>query len=192
MLLLIDNFDSFTYNLVQAFEKLGEPVKVVRNHALTVEECLGLRPDYLVIGPGPGNPSGAGISKKLIQAAKGIYPILGICLGHQAIGEVYGGKIVRASHPMHGKVDSIFHQNQGIFEGLPEQFLVTRYHSLLVDRATLSEMIQITATTSSGEIMGLRHRLFPLEGVQFHPESIATQFGESLLQNFLRNYSRDH
>lgn len=185
MLLLIDNFDSFTFNLVQAFQQLGQEVRVVRNEALTAEQCLALKPDYLVIGPGPGTPARAGISKACIQLAKKDLPILGVCLGHQAIAEVFGGKIIRASLPIHGKLSPIIHQETGIFHGLSQAFQATRYHSLIIDKHSFPDALQITAETPEGEIMGVRHRLYSIEGVQFHPESVATSEGMKILQNFI-------
>lgn len=185
MLLLIDNFDSFTFNIVQAFQQLGQEVIVIRNQALTPQKCLELKPEYLVIGPGPGNPSGAGISKACIKIMSGRIPILGICLGHQAIGEVFGGKTIRAKRPIHGKLSSVYHQNKGVFQGLPMGFKATRYHSLIVDKESFPEVLEVTAETAEGEIMGIRHKQFPTEGVQFHPESIATEAGQLIFSNFL-------
>jgi anthranilate synthase/aminodeoxychorismate synthase-like glutamine amidotransferase len=189
LLLFIDNYDSFTYNLVQCFQMLNIEVAVVRGRAKTAEECLALDPHYLVIGPGPGAPSQATLSKQLMTACAGTIPILGICLGHQALAEQYGGIVERAHYPMHGKTSSIFHQNQGIFRGLPQGFAATRYHSLIVDEASLPSCLEITARTDNQEIMAIRHRQFPMEGVQFHPESVLTLCGPSLLRNFLDNGS---
>jgi para-aminobenzoate synthetase component II len=187
MLLLIDNFDSFTYNLVQCFQVLNVKVNVVRNHVLTIDECLDLRPTHLVISPGPGNPSQAGISKECVQYFSGRFPILGVCLGLQCIGEVYGGKIVRAARPMHGKLSRINHDHQTLFKGISQNFIATRYHSLIIERYTLPDCLKITAETEEGEIMGIRHRdMIGLEGVQFHPESIKTEEGMCLLENFLK------
>lgn len=187
MLILIDNFDSFTYNLAHAFQTLKTPVRVVRNHALSLEECLKLGPSHLVIGPGPGSPAQSGISKDLIRALAGKIPILGVCLGHQCLGELYGGSIVRAKKPMHGKRSPIIHDQKGVFLEMPPYFLATRYHSLIIERSTLPPCLEISAETDEGEIMGVRHREIPkLEGVQFHPESITTEAGMSLLQNFLQ------
>jgi para-aminobenzoate synthetase component 2 len=185
MLLLIDNFDSFTYNLVQYFQMLGVEIKVIRNNALSIAECVALRPSRLVISPGPGNPQQAGISKDLIKTFAGKIPILGVCLGHQCIGEIYGGSVVRASLPMHGKTSVIQHDNQGLFAGIPQKFTAMRYHSLIIKRETLPDSLQISAETPDGTIMGIRHRDYSIEGVQFHPESILTQNGLTLLQNFL-------
>ena len=187
MLLLIDNFDSFTYNLVQCFQILNIDTCVVRGQSQTVQECLALRPSYVVIGPGPGTPSQATLSKELMIACAGYIPVLGVCLGHQALAEIYGGFVGRAKVPMHGKTSPIFHINEGIFSGLPQGFAATRYHSLIVDETSLPPCLQITAKTDTQEIMGLRHRLFALESVQFHPESLLTKHGPSLLRNFLDN-----
>ncbi len=164
---------------------LGADVRVVRNQALSIQECLDLNPRHLVIGPGPGTPSQAGISKALINAFAGTIPILGVCLGHQAIGEVYAGEVVRAAYPMHGKTSAILHDGCGVFHHLSQGFLATRYHSLLVKRDSLPSCLHISAQTSGGEIMGLRHCLYDIEGVQFHPESIMTEQGMPLLRNFL-------
>lgn len=185
MLLLIDNFDSFTYNLVQSFERLGVDVVIKRNDALTVEQCLTLKPAAIVVGPGPGTPSQAGISNALIHASAGRIPLLGVCLGHQGIAEVFGGDVVRAKYPMHGKLSQIHHNNTGMFKGLPQGFSATRYHSLVVKRETLPACLEVTAETAEGEIMGLRHRDYRIEGVQFHPESVLTECGDLLLENFI-------
>lgn len=192
MLLFIDNFDSFTYNLVQYFQILGSQIEVIRNHRLTIEQCLSLRPDYLVIGPGPGDPSQAGISKALIHRFAKDIPILGICLGHQAIAEVYGGDVVKAKIPMHGKTSRIFHNGKGLFHQIPQGFPATRYHSLIVEPSTLPSCLEITAQTKAGEIMGLSHRLYPTLSLQFHPESILTKCGLDLLRNFLDKPSDSH
>src|ERR1700733_15272253 len=186
MLLLIDNYDSFTYNLVQAFQILGIEVAVVRNDAATTEKCLEMKPTHIVISPGPGNPTESGISKDIIRGCllKKI-PLLGVCLGHQCLAAVFKGKIIPSPlGPMHGKTSLIFHNNKGIFKNIPNGFIATRYHSLIVERASLPPELEITAETNEGEIMGLRHRDLPLEGVQFHPESILTSVGTLLLQNF--------
>lgn len=185
MLLLIDNFDSFTYNLAQAFQKLGQQVEVLRHHAKTAEECIAMHPRWIVIGPGPGNPSSAGISKECIRKAAGKIPLLGVCLGHQAIGEVFGGQTIRSPRVMHGKTSQIFHSEEGIFKGLSQGFLATRYHSLIVEKESFPGALTITAETREGEIMGLAHTHLPIYGVQFHPESIASEQGLDLLQNFL-------
>lgn len=185
MLLFIDNYDSFTYNLVQSFQTLDIEVVVVRSQTKTVGECLALRPHYVVIGPGPGSPSQATLSKELIEACGGKIPLLGVCLGHQAIAERYGAKVSRAKFPMHGKTSAIHHHNRGVFRGLPQGFAATRYHSLIVEEASLPSSLEVTARSDSDEIMGIRHRHFAMEGVQFHPESVLTEAGLSLLRNFL-------
>jgi anthranilate synthase component 2 len=185
MLLMIDNYDSFTYNLVQYFAELGEEVEVYRNDHIDVAGILARRPDRLVVSPGPCSPKEAGISVEAIQKLAGKMPILGVCLGHQSIGYAFGGNIVRAGHLMHGKTSPIYHDDKELFAGLPNPFDATRYHSLVVERATLPECLEITAWTDDGEIMGLRHRQLPLWGVQFHPESILTVAGKDLLRNFL-------
>lgn len=184
MLLLIDNHDSFTYNLVQAFQVLGCQVQVVRNQALSVDECEGLNPSLVVISPGPGNPRESGISMDLMRHYAGRIPILGVCLGHQCLAELYGGTVKRAKAPMHGKTSAIYHQNVGLFSNLPQGFLATRYHSLIVERSSLPSCLEITAETGDGEIMGLRHRFYDIEGVQFHPESVLTEHGLTLFKNF--------
>lgn len=181
MILVIDNYDSFTYNIVQYFQMLGATVNVVRND----QSITGLDPHYLVVGPGPGNPRDAGISKKLILKYLGKIPILGVCLGHQCIGEIFGGTILRAEKPMHGKVSEIYHDSKGIFKGMETPFLATRYHSLVVEKKTLPKELLITAESKNGEIMGLRHKKYLLEGVQFHPESVSTIGGLTIFQNFL-------
>jgi len=186
MLLMIDNYDSFTYNLVQYFGELGQEVRVFRNDAITLEEIAALAPDYLVISPGPCAPPQAGISVAAIQMFAGKLPILGVCLGHQSIGYAFGGEIVHAKQLMHGKISPIHHANVGVFTGLPNPFNATRYHSLAIRRETLPECLEITAWTDDGEIMGIRHRAFPIQGVQFHPESIMTEHGHRLLENFLQ------
>lgn len=187
MLLFIDNFDSFTYNLVQYFQMLSVETRVVRGQTKSVEECLALAPRYVVIGPGPGVPSQATLSKELITACAGKIPVLGVCLGHQALAEIYGGVVKRAAMPMHGKTSAIVHQNQGIFCGLPQGFIATRYHSLIVEEENLPTCLEITARADTQEIMGLRHRSLQQESVQFHPESVLTECGFSLLKNFLDN-----
>ena len=185
MILMIDNYDSFTYNLVQYLGELGEELKVFRNDQITVSGIKKLKPRRIVISPGPGVPKEAGISEKVIKEFAGKIPILGVCLGHQAIGEVFGGKIVRAGRIMHGKTSEIYHDRKTIFKGLPNPFTATRYHSLLVERKSLPKILEISAWTKEGEIMGLRHKKFKVEGVQFHPESILTSSGKKLLANFL-------
>ncbi len=185
MLLLIDNYDSFTYNLVHYLGELGADVEVVRNDAISVEDALGRRPEAIVLSPGPCDPDRAGICVDLVKAAAGRVPMLGVCLGHQAIGQAFGGRIVRAPEPMHGKVDAVRHRGAGLFEGLDNPFRATRYHSLVVDRADLPEEIEVTAESEGGLVMGLSHRSCNVHGVQFHPESIATEQGHALLGNFL-------
>jgi anthranilate synthase component 2 len=185
MLLMIDNYDSFTYNLVQYLGELGETVRVHRNDALTIDDVVAMRPARIVISPGPCSPSEAGISVELIQRLAGRIPILGVCLGHQCIGQAFGGRIVRADRIMHGKTSPIRHDARGVFAELPNPFDATRYHSLLIERATIPECLEISAWTDEGEIMGVRHKTHLLEGVQFHPESILTVEGKHLLQNFL-------
>lgn len=185
MILMIDNYDSFTYNLVQYLEVLGQELLVKRNDCITVEEIKALRPDIIVISPGPGNPTTAGISLEVVQNFAGQIPILGICLGHQTIGQAYGAKVTKAMEPVHGKVHPILHKNNGVFKGLKNPLKVTRYHSLVLDKETLPSCFEITAETSAGEIMGIRHKQVALEGVQFHPEAILTEQGLELLNNFL-------
>ncbi|MBN7797765.1 anthranilate synthase component II [Parahaliea mediterranea] len=192
MLLMIDNYDSFTYNVVQYLGELGAEVHVVRNDEITVDDIAALRPERIVISPGPCTPNEAGVSMDVIRAYAGKLPLLGICLGHQCIGQVFGGEVVRARQVMHGKTSPIHHLGQGVFAGLSEPFEATRYHSLVVDRESLPECLEITAWTETengemDEIMGLRHRELAIEGVQFHPESILTAHGHDLLQNFLES-----
>ena len=188
---MLDNYDSFTFNLVQYLQELGAEVRVERNDALTVDEIAALAPARIVISPGPCTPNEAGVSMAVIERLGATTPILGVCLGHQALGQVYGGNVVRAGRIMHGKTSPIRHRGKGVFAGLPDRFEATRYHSLVVDKATLPACLEITAWTenddgSMEEIMGLRHRSHPVEGVQFHPESILTQHGHALLKNFLQ------
>lgn len=186
MLLVIDNYDSFTFNLVQYFGELGQAdLRVCRNDQITPEEIAALRPERICISPGPGTPADAGVSCELIRRFAGEIPILGVCLGHQCIGEVFGGEVVRARRPMHGKTSLIYHDGTGVFAGLPNPFEATRYHSLIVRRESLPESLRITAETDEGEIMGLVHRELEVHGVQFHPESILTEHGKALLRNFL-------
>jgi anthranilate synthase component 2 len=185
MLLMIDNYDSFTFNLVQYLGELGADVRVVRNDELTVDEVERLRPDRIVVSPGPCSPNEAGVSLALIERLGSRMPILGVCLGHQAIGQAYGGKVVHAKTLMHGKVSAIHHSGRGVFAGLPSPFTATRYHSLAVERDSLPASLEVTAWTDDGEIMGLAHRDHPVEGVQFHPEAILTEHGHALLKNFL-------
>jgi anthranilate synthase component 2 len=186
MLLMIDNYDSFTYNLVQYLGELGEDVSVFRNDEITLEQIEALHPSRVVISPGPCTPSEAGISVPLIQRFAGKLPILGVCLGHQSIGQAFGGKIVHAGQLMHGKTSEIRHNDSGVFHGLPDPLTGTRYHSLVIEKKSLPACLEVTAWTDNGEIMGVRHRDLPVEGVQFHPESILTEKGHELLANFLR------
>ena len=190
-LLVVDNYDSFTYNLVQAFEMLGASCEVRLNDALTVTQAEALKPDAILISPGPCSPNEAGVSLALLERMAGRLPILGVCLGHQAIAQMMGGNVKRAKRPVHGQTSPIEHDGRTIFQGLPNPFLATRYHSLIVDRDTLPAELAISAWTSEGEIMGLRHRFLPLEGVQFHPESILTTHGMELLKNWLARV-REH
>jgi len=185
MLLMIDNYDSFTWNLVQYFGELGAFVKVVRNDEITISEIAALQPTYLVISPGPCSPAQAGVSVAAIRAFAGKIPILGVCLGHQAIAEAFGGRVVHAKRIMHGKTAPVYHEGVGVFAGLPNPVVCTRYHSLAVSREDLPSELEVTAWTEDGEIMGLRHRTLAVEGVQFHPESILTQHGHAMLKNFL-------
>ena len=185
MLLLIDNYDSFTYNLVHYFGELGAKMEIYRNDALSADEALGLLPQAIVLSPGPCDPDQAGICLELIRKNAGNIPLLGVCLGHQAIGQAYGGKVVRAPNLMHGKISGIRHTEKGLFESLPTPFSATRYHSLMVERQSLPDCLEITAETDDGVIMGLAHRKYPVHGVQFHPESIASEQGYELLKNFL-------
>jgi len=184
-LLIVDNYDSFTYNLVQELAELGAGVEVVRNDAFTVDELLADLPDGLVISPGPGTPDDAGLSNAAIEVLAGVRPVLGVCLGHQCIGQLYGGEVVNAPVLMHGKTSPIYHRKEGVFADLPVPFDATRYHSLVVDRASVPEVLRITAETSDGLVMGLRHRELDVEGVQFHPESILTGVGMKLLGTYL-------
>ncbi len=186
MLLLIDNYDSFTYNLVHYLGELGADVKVVRNDALSVQDALGLKPEAILLSPGPRDPAQAGICLSLTKAAATArVPLMGVCLGHQTIGEAFGGKVVRCNEIVHGKMGEIHHQGKGVFAGLPSPLLATRYHSLVVDRDSLPDELEITAELPDGNIMGLRHKTLPIEGVQFHPESIRSEHGHAMLKNFL-------
>ncbi|MBK6744140.1 MAG: aminodeoxychorismate/anthranilate synthase component II [Hydrogenophilales bacterium] len=185
MLLMIDNYDSFTYNLVQYFGELGEEVVVKRNDEIDVAGIAALRPDRIVISPGPCTPTEAGISVPTINEFAGKIPLLGVCLGHQSIGQAFGGRIVHAKQLMHGKTSAIHHADKGVFRGLPNPFTATRYHSLVIERESLPECLEITAWTDDGEIMGVRHKTLEVEGVQFHPESVLTEHGHALLKNFL-------
>ncbi|MBN1587632.1 MAG: aminodeoxychorismate/anthranilate synthase component II [Candidatus Omnitrophica bacterium] len=186
MILMLDNYDSFTYNLVQYLGELGEKLETRRNDKTTVEEIRRLAPRQIVISPGPGGPKDAGISLQLIKELGGEIPILGVCLGHQCISEAFGGRIVRASRIMHGKTSEIRHKGRSLFEGLPEPFAATRYHSLILDKDSVPEALEVTAWTDQGEIMGVQHKSLPIWGVQFHPESILTTVGKDMLRNFLR------
>jgi anthranilate synthase component 2 len=185
MLLMIDNYDSFTYNLVQYLGELGQEVKVYRNDEINLDQIAVLQPQYIVISPGPCTPNEAGVSVPLIKRFAGEIPILGVCLGHQSIGQAFDGKIVHAKQLMHGKTSSILHNDGGVFHNLPNPFTATRYHSLVIERESLPGELEITAWTADGEIMGVRHKSYPIEGVQFHPESILTEHGHDLLRNFL-------
>ncbi|MDU4695687.1 MULTISPECIES: aminodeoxychorismate/anthranilate synthase component II [Paenibacillus] len=185
MILVIDNYDSFTYNLVQYLGELGEEVTVRRNDEIDLAGIEALQPDHILISPGPCTPNEAGITLELIEHFKGVIPIFGVCLGHQAIGQAFGGKVIRAERLMHGKTSPIHHQGESVFAGLPSPFTATRYHSLIVERESLPDCLEITAETAEGEIMGLRHKTYAIEGVQFHPESIITQHGHQILRNFL-------
>ncbi len=187
MLLMIDNYDSFTYNLVQYLGELGEDVLVRRNDEISIVEIEVLAPKRIVISPGPCSPSEAGISVAAIEKFAGKIPLLGVCLGHQSIGQAFGGKIVHAKTLMHGKTSQVTHTNRGIFAGLPSPYRATRYHSLVIERESCPDCLEITAWTDDGEIMGVRHKTLPIEGVQFHPESIMTEHGHALLKNFLKN-----
>jgi len=186
MLLMIDNYDSFTYNLVQYLGELGEEVKVARNDEISLDEVVAMGPQRVVLSPGPCTPNEAGITLEIIGKLAGRVPILGVCLGHQAIGQAFGGKVVRAKRVMHGKTSQIEHSGQGVFRGLPSGFAATRYHSLVIERSSVPECLEITAQSEDGEIMGVRHRQYPVEGVQFHPEAILTEHGHQLLKNFLQ------
>ena len=185
MLLMIDNYDSFTYNLVQYLAEIGQEVEVVRNDKISIEEINKLNPQYIVISPGPCTPNEAGISLELIEAFKGKIPILGVCLGHQSIGQAFGGSIIHAQTIMHGKTSKIFHNNKGVFRGIKDPFIATRYHSLVIEKQTLPNCFDITAWTDDNEIMGIKHKELAIEGVQFHPESILSEHGHDLLKNFL-------
>jgi len=185
MLLMIDNYDSFTYNIVQYFGELGEEVRTVRNDEITLEQIAAINPDRICISPGPKAPKDAGISLDILREFKGKLPILGVCLGHQAIGEAFGGNVIRAKQVMHGKTSTIAHTGDGVFKDLPSPFTVIRYHSLAIERASLPSCLEVTAWTDDGEIMGVRHKEYDIEGVQFHPESILSEHGHALFKNFL-------
>ncbi|MEQ8768061.1 MAG: aminodeoxychorismate/anthranilate synthase component II [Planctomycetota bacterium] len=186
MLIVIDNYDSFTYNLVQAFGQLGAEIEVHRNDQIGIDQLLAKKPDRIVISPGPGTPAQAGISLEVIKRLGGVVPLLGVCLGHQCIGEAFGARVVRADRLMHGKTSEIRHDGQGVFEGLPTPFWATRYHSLIIDKHSLPPQLEVTAFTDRDEVMGVRHRELPIEGVQFHPESFLTEEGLALMENFLK------
>jgi anthranilate synthase component II len=188
MLLMIDNYDSFTYNLVQYFGELGQEVQVYRNDEIDLKQVEELSPRHIVISPGPCTPNEAGISVPLIHAFAGKIPLLGVCLGHQSIGQAFGGKIVHAKQLMHGKTSLIHHRNEGVFKDLPNPYTATRYHSLVIEKASLPDCLEITAWTEDGEIMGVRHKTMAIEGVQFHPESVLTEHGHALLNNFIKAY----
>ena len=190
MILMIDNFDSFTYNLVQYLGEMGEELLVKRNDAISLDEIAQMNPDQIIISPGPCSPSEAGNSVAAIERFAGEIPILGVCLGHQAIGQAFGGKVVRAEKLMHGKTSPVFHDNKGVFQNMPSPFDATRYHSLLIERASLPDCLEISAETEAGEIMGVRHKTLDVEGVQFHPESILTQDGKRLLRNFVEQHRK--
>ncbi|MCJ8341685.1 MAG: aminodeoxychorismate/anthranilate synthase component II [Cetobacterium sp.] len=192
MILMIDNFDSFTYNLVQYLEMLNEKVIVKRNNEIKIEEIEKLNPEIIVISPGPGNPKEAGIILDVIKYFKGKIPILGICLGHQSIGEIFGGKVIKAKEPIHGKVYPITHNNKGVFKNLKNPLNVTRYHSLIIERESLPKELEITGETENGEIMGIKHKKYLIEGVQFHPEAILTECGLEMLNNFLEEARNDN
>ncbi|BDT57459.1 aminodeoxychorismate/anthranilate synthase component II [Massilia varians] len=185
MLLMIDNYDSFTYNIVQYLGELGEDVRTVRNDEITLKDIEAMAPERICISPGPKAPKDAGISLDILREFKGKLPILGVCLGHQAIGEAFGGKVIRAKQVMHGKTSLIAHTGEGVFKGLPSPFTVIRYHSLAIERASLPDCLEVTAWTDDGEIMGVRHKEYDIEGVQFHPESILSEHGHALFKNFL-------
>lgn len=188
MLLMIDNYDSFTYNLVQYFGELGQNVVVHRNDEITLDTIVALKPQYIVVSPGPCTPNEAGVSLSLIDRFAGQIPILGVCLGHQAIGQAFGGKVIHAKQVMHGKTSDVQHKDIGVFRGMPNPFCATRYHSLVIERESIPDCLEITAWTDDGEIMGVRHKSLPVEGVQFHPESILTYRGHDLLANFLNEH----
>jgi anthranilate synthase/aminodeoxychorismate synthase-like glutamine amidotransferase len=187
---MIDNYDSFTYNLVQYLGELGEELQVYRNDKITLEELEALAPDHIMISPGPCTPDDAGITLKVIEHFAGRIPLFGVCLGHQAMGQVFGGKVIRAERLMHGKTSPIYHDQKTIFEGIPSPYTATRYHSLIVEKESLPDCLEISAWTEEGEIMGLRHKELAVEGVQFHPESIITDHGKQLLKNFIKTYAK--
>lgn len=186
MILMIDNYDSFTYNLVQFLGEMGQELNVYRNDKITIDDIAELKPDHIVVSPGPCSPNEAGISLQVIEAFAGKIPILGVCLGHQSIAQVFGGKVIRSERLMHGKTSPIFHDGKTLFAGLPSPFTATRYHSLIVEKETLPDCLEISAWTEEGEIMGIRHKQLLVEGVQFHPESIITDYGKEILRNFIQ------
>ncbi|MFX3624183.1 MAG: aminodeoxychorismate/anthranilate synthase component II [Ectobacillus sp.] len=190
MILMIDNYDSFTFNLVQFLGELGQELVVRRNDEVTIEEIEEMKPSFLMISPGPCSPNEAGISMKVIEHFAGKIPIFGVCLGHQSIAQVFGGDVVRAERLMHGKTSQMYHDGKTIYEDIPNPFVATRYHSLIVKKETLPDCLEISSWTEEGEIMGIRHKTLPIEGVQFHPESIMTSYGKQLLKNFIAHYSR--
>lgn len=190
MIVMIDNYDSFTYNLVQYLGELGEELRVYRNDQITIEELEALQPDYIMVSPGPCTPDDAGISLEVIRHFAGKVPLFGVCLGHQSIGQVFGGKVIRAERLMHGKTSPIYHDGQTIFQGIPSPYQATRYHSLIVEKESLPDCLEISAWTEEGEIMALRHKELAVEGVQFHPESIITDYGKTLLKNFITTYAK--
>jgi para-aminobenzoate synthetase component 2 len=190
MIVMIDNYDSFTYNLVQYLGELGEELKVFRNDKITIQGLEELNPDYIMVSPGPCTPDDAGISIEVIRHFAGKIPLFGVCLGHQAIGQVFGGKVIRAERLMHGKTSPVFHDGKTIFENIPSPYQATRYHSLIVEKESLPDCLEISAWTAEGEIMALRHKELAVEGVQFHPESIITDHGKVLLQNFITSYAK--
>ena len=187
MILLLDNYDSFTYNLLHYLCELGKEVIVKRNDVITPDEILAMKPEAIVISPGPGTPEESGICLELVKQAAGKVPMLGVCLGHQTIGQAFGGKVIRAPQPMHGKISAIYHKSESVFKGLPNPFNATRYHSLIVEKDSLPDCLAITAETNDGIIMGLRHKEFDIHGVQFHPESIASEHGHDMLRTFINN-----
>lgn len=191
MILMIDNYDSFTYNLVQYFGELGEELLVKRNDVMTIEEIEKLNPDMIVVSPGPCSPNEAGISLQVIKYFAGKIPIFGVCLGHQAIAQVFGGRVIRANRLMHGKTSPIYHDGKGVNKELSNPYVATRYHSLIVEKETLPNCLEVTSWTEEGEVMGIRHKKFAVEGVQFHPESIMTQDGKKLLKNFIDTYCKE-
>ncbi|UFJ40607.1 aminodeoxychorismate/anthranilate synthase component II [Brevibacillus humidisoli] len=191
MIVMIDNYDSFTFNLVQFVGELGQELLVYRNDKITVEQIEALAPDYLMISPGPCTPNEAGISVDVIRHFAGKIPILGVCLGHQSIGQVFGATVSRAQRLMHGKTSEVYHDGKTLFEGIPSPFTAARYHSLILEADSIPDVLEVTARTAEGEVMAVRHKIYPIEGVQFHPESIITQYGKQLLQNFLSTYSRE-